>query len=62
MIREDDKRVLAEAWPYIRSSVALLIFTFRQGDAISIRPDVKDSYEYADEFLGNLSKDLESKT
>ena len=52
MNREDDKAVLAEARPFVRSVVALVIYAFRQVESVPV------SYKLADEFLAHLEKDL----
>ncbi len=65
MNREDDKQVLADGRPFIRSAVALLIYTFRRGgyvevmDAVSSQPQsIEDAYVDADVFPKRLDEDL----
>jgi hypothetical protein len=57
MNRTDDKQVLAEAKPFIRSVLAFLMFTFRGTGLASIG----QCYGDADTFIAELEKDLDKQ-
>lgn len=52
-----DREQLAEARPFIRSAVALVIYVCR-GSSFALGSGISMSYELADEFLDQLEKDL----
>lgn len=63
MNREEDRENLAEARPYIRSVVALVLFMrfARTDESPRTEQDLVDAaYVTADRFLAQLEKDLES--